>query len=143
MLGIYNSMWENLIIRATELHLFTRFCEILKNYCSYEVLPKHNIDNKNNFLFKVVCERKEAFASACAIARAFPLYSRKSSKGKMPSKTITVEFVIVGDNNTPISSEDANCMSIVAESIRLSARLVDAPCQEMHTSAFVKVMVIV
>lgn len=94
-----------------------------------------------NFVFflKVVCERSKAFASACAIARAFPTYSRKSSKAKLPSKTVTVEFVLIGDDNTPISSEDAECMSIVAESIRLSARLVDMPCQDMHTSAFVEV----
>ena len=78
-------------------------------------------------------------ASACAIARAFPLFSRKSSKAKLPSRTVVVEFVLVGDTKTPISSEDAECMSIVAESIRLSARLVDMPCQDMHTSAFVQV----
>jgi len=86
----------------------------------------------------VVCERSGAFASACAIARAFPTYSRKSSKTKMPSRTVTVEFVLVGSDKTPISSEDAECMNVVAESIRLSARLVDMPCQEMHTSAFVQ-----
>lgn len=91
------------------------------------------------FFFKVVCERRDAFASACAIARAFPTYSRKSSKAKMPPKTVTVEFVLVGNNDPPISSEDAECMTVVAESIRLSARLVDMPCQEMHTGAFVEV----
>ena len=86
-----------------------------------------------------MCERHNAFASACAIARAFPLYSRKSSRAKLRSRTVIVEFVLVGQNNTPISDEDAVCMSVVAESIRLSARLVDMPCQDMHTSAFVKV----
>ena len=59
----------------------------------------------------------------------------------MPSRTVTVEFVLVGSDKTPISSEDAECMNAVAESIRLSARLVDMPCQEMHTSAFVQVMI--
>ena len=57
----------------------------------------------------------------------------------MMSKTVTVEFVLVGSNNSPITSEDAECMSVVAESIHLSARLVDMPCQDMHTSAFVEV----
>ena len=57
----------------------------------------------------------------------------------MISKTVTVEFVLVGSNNSPITREDAECMSVVAESIRLSARLVDMPCQDMHTSAFVEV----
>lgn len=88
-----------------------------------------------------MCERHNAFASACAIARAFPLYSRKSSRAKLRSRTVIVEFVLVGENDTPISDEDAVCMSVVAESIRLSARLVDMPCQDMHTSAFVEVIV--
>ena len=57
----------------------------------------------------------------------------------MTSKTVTVEFVLVGKNDSPITSEDAECMSAVAESIRLSARLVDMPCQDMHTNAFVQV----
>ena len=55
------------------------------------------------------------------------------------SKTVTVEFVLVGKNDSPITSEDAECMSAAAESIRLSARLVDMPCQDMHTTAFVQV----
>ena len=54
-------------------------------------------------------------------------------------KTVTIEFVLVGKNDSPITSEDVECMSAVAESIRLSARLVDMPCQDMHTSAFVQV----
>ena len=57
----------------------------------------------------------------------------------MTPKTVTVEFVLVGKNDSPITTEDAECMSAVAESIRLSARLVDMPCQDMHTSAFVQV----
>ena len=57
----------------------------------------------------------------------------------MTPKTVTVEFVLVGKNDSPITTEDAECMSAVAESIRLSARLVDMPCQDMHTSAFVLV----
>ena len=88
----------------------------------------------------MVCERSEAFASACAIARAFPTYSRKSSWAKLPSKTVTVEFVFVRSNDLPLSNEDAECMNVVADSIRLSARLVDMPCQDMHTSAFVQVI---
>lgn len=90
---------------------------------------------------KVVCERSDAFASGCAIARAFPTFSRKSSKVKMTPKTVTVEFVLVGKDDSPITTEDAECMSAVAESIRLSARLVDMPCQDMHTSAFVQVII--
>ncbi|XP_020628724.1 probable aminopeptidase NPEPL1 [Orbicella faveolata] len=113
---------------------------------------RHNSPSHPHFLHKlvcshlpggdacivVVCERSDAFASACAIARAFPTFSRKSSKAKLMPKTVTIEFVLVGKNDSPITSEDVECMSAVAESIRLSARLVDMPCQDMHTSAFVQ-----
>ena len=57
----------------------------------------------------------------------------------MLSRKVTVEFVLVGNNDSPITSEDVDCMNAVADSIRLSARLVDTPCGEMHTSAFVQV----
>ena len=89
---------------------------------------------------QVVCERRDAFASACAIARAFPTFSRKCPRNKPTSRTVTVEFVVVGKGSTPLTDEDVACMSIVADSIRLSARLVDMPCQDMHTSAFVQVI---
>ncbi|CAH3044800.1 unnamed protein product [Porites lobata] len=131
-------------------------CPVWLNRVVIGALPvtasRHNSPAHPYFLYKlvcsnlpcgdacivVVCERSEAFASACAIARAFPTYSRKSSWAKLASKTVTVEFVFVGSNDLPLSREDAECMNVVADSIRLSARLVDMPCQEMHTSAFVQ-----
>lgn len=49
------------------------------------------------FLFaQMLCEHSDVFASACAIARAFPLFSRRSASCTMEKKHVTVEFVIVG-----------------------------------------------
>lgn len=44
----------------------------------------------------MLCELSDVFASACAIARAFPLFSRRSASCTMEKKRVTVEFVIVG-----------------------------------------------
>lgn len=87
---------------------------------------------------KVVCSRKEAFACACTIARCFPLYSTKTNV-KTPRK-VTVEFVLV--DGPALSAEDAQCMTTAAESVRLSARIVDAPCNVMHTDIFLEVELI-
>ncbi|XP_027058695.1 probable aminopeptidase NPEPL1 [Pocillopora damicornis] len=132
-------------------------CPVWLNQVVIGALPntasRHNSSASPHFLNKlvcshlpggdacivVVCERHDAFASACAISRAFPTYSRKTSKAaKLLSRTVTVEFILVGNNDSPISSEDAACMNVVADSIRLSARLVDMPCGDLHTTAFVQ-----
>lgn len=54
-------------------------------------------------MFQMVCERSEVFASACALARAFPLFTHRSSASRRAEKkTVTVEFFLVGQNNGPI-----------------------------------------
>ncbi|CAH1779273.1 unnamed protein product, partial [Owenia fusiformis] len=88
--------------------------------------------------FLIVCERANAFASACAVARAFPLYSRKSGVG-LTKRTVTVEFIFVGENSEdPLSDKDLQCMTDTAYAIRLAAKIVDIPCSEMHTDAFIQ-----
>lgn len=51
----------------------------------------------------MVCERSDAFASACALARAFPLFTQRSGASRRPEKkTVTVEFFLVGQDNGPV-----------------------------------------
>ncbi|MEQ2182348.1 putative aminopeptidase npepl1 [Goodea atripinnis] len=46
----------------------------------------------------VVCERSDVFASACAVARAFPLFTRRSASSRRTEKKhVTVEFVAVAN----------------------------------------------
>lgn len=53
--------------------------------------------------FQVVCEQQDVFASACALARAFPLFSRRSGTSRRPEKrTVAVEFFLVGQDNGPM-----------------------------------------
>ncbi|TUE53335.1 putative aminopeptidase NPEPL1 [Bagarius yarrelli] len=54
-----------------------------------------------SFLFdQMLCEQSDVFASACAIARAFPLFSRRTVSCTMETKRVTVEFVVFGQDTS-------------------------------------------
>ncbi|XP_062401194.1 probable aminopeptidase NPEPL1 [Sardina pilchardus] len=87
----------------------------------------------------VVCERADVFASACAVARAFPVFSRRSSSSRRSEKKlVTVEFITVGNNNGPLDASTLKCLSNAADGVRLAARIVDTPCSEMNTDHFLE-----
>ena len=84
------------------------------------------------------------------MARVFPTYSKKttsSSNGeeyssakstpKVKSHEVQVEFIIVDENNGGLSPEDAQTLDQSAFGIQTTARIVDTPCNEMHTDAFI------
>lgn len=105
----------------------------------------------------LVCERQDIFASGCAVVRAFPLYSRKScgqSNNNNNSNnstennitpntqsTVNIEFIVIEKNgeikNNDLTIEDINCLEEAARGIRLAARIVDTPCNEMNVSHFI------
>lgn len=113
------------------------------------------------FLYlQVICERSDVFASACAAARAFPQFSRKSSISSM--RTVTVEFLLANESDAQVSNpcwvtgnkekhdrfrtcvlqlsaQDLELLKDVADGVRRAARITDTPCAEMHTEAFLKV----
>ncbi|XP_050294719.1 probable aminopeptidase NPEPL1 [Anthonomus grandis grandis] len=92
----------------------------------------------------MVCEKPDVFASACAIARAFPLYTKKSqSEDSKP--TVSVEFVIVphGANshlqdNSQLTENELKCLEYAVDGVRLAAKIVDAPCNEMNVDNFLE-----
>ncbi|XP_018913998.1 probable aminopeptidase NPEPL1 isoform X2 [Bemisia tabaci] len=95
----------------------------------------------------IVCEKSDVFASACAVARAFPLYSRKTSKPSSVDSatqtvpaTVTVEFIIVGESENEgdlsLTSSDLQTLEAAAKGIRLTAKIVDIPCNEMNVDDF-------
>lgn len=54
-------------------------------------------------VLQMVCERPDAFASACALARAFPLFTQRSGASRRTEKkTVIVEFFLVGQDNGPV-----------------------------------------
>lgn len=132
----------------------TDMCPLYLNFAHVAALPtkcsRHNTPSRahaltklvknltvgTNQYFVILCERSEVFASACAIARAFPLYFHKSS-GVHPQVTVTVEFILIGQGgDEPLSESDLECLSVAAQGVRLAARVVDTPCSEMHVDTF-------
>lgn len=85
----------------------------------------------------IVCDRSDAFASGCAVARAFSLYSRKSTEANRSGNNneILVEF-LMSDGSDPLSQTELAAIENSAAAIQMAARIVDAPCNEMHTDAF-------
>ncbi|XP_011191822.1 probable aminopeptidase NPEPL1 isoform X1 [Zeugodacus cucurbitae] len=124
-------------------------------------LVRTHIMHANEENVVIVCDRADLFASACAVARAFPLYSRKTCGGQSKSENysqdevmdndesydsvrpiINVEFIIIEKDGqvceASLESTDILCIEEAARAIRLAARIVDMPCNEMNVSHFVK-----
>jgi len=98
----------------------------------------------------VVCTSQDMYASGCAVARAYSLYSRKTV-GEPPNAQprpvrevqVKVEFLVVDGEvgsarPASLSASDKQALETSCEAIQLTARLVDAPCNEMNTTAFVE-----
>ena len=73
-----------------------------------------------------------------AIAKAFPLYSRKTKGGKPKEDADrSIAVTLLDGSFQPIDDEDSvAAMSASAEGARLAARLVDTPPEELTTTAF-------
>lgn len=55
----------------------------------------------------MVCEHSDVFASSCAIARAFPLFTRRSSSSRRAEKkNVTVEFLIVEQESSILNDAE-------------------------------------
>lgn len=83
------------------------------------------------------------YASACAVARAFPLYSRKTSNTskEAESLTVSIEFVIVPNNSseeTELTAQEVTVLEDAAYGVRMAARIVDTPCSEMNVDHFLE-----
>ncbi|KAM8913480.1 putative aminopeptidase NPEPL1 [Spinachia spinachia] len=91
----------------------------------------------NNRCIVMVCERSDVFPSSCAIARAFPIFSRRStSSRRAEKKRVTVEIMIVGEESGSLGVAELECLSNAAHGVRMAARIVDTPCNEMNTDHF-------
>jgi len=89
----------------------------------------------------LVTTRDELFASACAIARVYPEYNMKTLSATPPPRTVTVEIILASGES--LAREELELLDNAAKSVRLSARIVDAPCSVMHTDAFLQEVVAV
>uniref|UniRef100_A0A4W3J0M9 Aminopeptidase like 1 n=1 Tax=Callorhinchus milii TaxID=7868 RepID=A0A4W3J0M9_CALMI len=141
----------------------TDSCPLYLSYATVAALPtrlsRHNTPSAAQFLTRLVrsclpggtnrcivmvCEYSEVFASACAIARAIPLFTRRSSASRRTEKrVVTVEFLLVGHSNGLLEEATLQCLESAADGIRLAARIVDTPCNEMNTDHFLEEIKIV
>uniref|UniRef100_UPI00358FDF35 probable aminopeptidase NPEPL1 n=1 Tax=Myxine glutinosa TaxID=7769 RepID=UPI00358FDF35 len=102
-------------------------------------LLRSNLPGSPDQCVTVVCEREDVFPLGCAVARAFPLFSRRTGGSRSSHNEpchVTVEFILVDQSNQPLEAEALECLTTMAESIRLAARIVDTPCNEMNTENF-------
>eukprot|EP00741_Cyanophora_paradoxa_P022922 tig00021525_g22142.t1 len=79
---------------------------------------------------------EQAFAAGCAVARALPLYSKKSKAPEKPGAKVHVSFVVEGGAEVP-AAEIARVQA-AADGIRAAAALVDTPTSEMHTDIMIE-----
>ncbi|KAF7659636.1 hypothetical protein LDENG_00295000 [Lucifuga dentata] len=134
----------------------TDSCPLYLNHAVVAALPphvsRHNSPSSAHFVSRVVrsclpggskrcivmvCKHSDVFASACAIARTFPIFSRRSASSRRAEKKhVTVEFVIVDRDGGRLDPAELECLSNAADGVRLAARIVDTPCNEMNTDHF-------
>ncbi|KAJ8926070.1 hypothetical protein NQ315_009925 [Exocentrus adspersus] len=144
----------------------TDSCSLYLNLATVAALPvkcsRHNTSSRAHAITRlvqvasagndenivIVCERNDVYASACAVARAFPLFSKKTSGvADAEAATVSVEFVIVGGNNGrenshveggELTPQEIQALDDAATGIRLAAKIVDAPCSEMNVDHFLQ-----
>lgn len=132
----------------------TDTCSLWLNNATVAALPvkcsRHNTPSRAHSLARlvksclvggdefvvIVCERADVFASTSAVARVLPLFTAKST-ASTNKRSVTVEFLLV-DGGEALNAEDIACLDALAHSIRLTAKIVDIPCADMHTDAFLE-----
>ncbi|KAJ3160666.1 putative aminopeptidase npepl1 [Geranomyces michiganensis] len=77
--------------------------------------------------------QEQVMAAAAAVARAFPLYNKKSAAQKLKPRTVNVEVSAPGG----VTEEQYRKIGNIADSIRLAARLTDMPCSELNTTTYI------
>ncbi|XP_052059690.1 probable aminopeptidase NPEPL1 [Mytilus californianus] len=133
----------------------SEICALWLNNATLAQLPvkcsRHNTPSRAHALTKmvksclrggdefvvIVCEKKDVVATGCAVARALPLYQGKSAS--ISPQNVTVQFLLANeDSQTPLSQSELDCLTAQAHGIRLSAKIVDIPCNIMHTNTFLE-----
>jgi len=93
-----------------------------------------------NQLILVACEKQNSVALACAIARAFPLYTAKSGESSSNVRNVSISFLytdqLKSDKNAFPSQDETLAFNTLAKSVRLTAEIIDKPCAVMNTDDF-------
>lgn len=76
-----------------------------------------------------------AAGAACAVARAFPMYSMKNPHQPAVHGSVRVGFAT---RTAPLPNAPYGSCAMAASAVRLAARLVDTPPEQLTTTAFVE-----
>nr|CAD2160580.1 unnamed protein product [Meloidogyne enterolobii] len=98
-----------------------------------EVKAIKSIKAIKNLSILLYCDFSNIMASCAAIARAFPLFSLKTTKSGYES--IEIELVLPNEEEKPTDS-DIKFLQYLCTDIRECCRLVDTPADILHTEAF-------
>ena len=127
---------------------------VIMNIICYHGLRSHSItkivktlSSSTSETVVIVCRQQDVYASGCAVARAYSLFTRKTS-GDPPARqgrdvSVRVEFLIVDDNDdsparpSALTDNDIAALNTSSDAIMMTARIVDTPCNEMNTDHFV------
>ena len=101
-----------------------------------ELVSKAELGEGTHVVIACAEEAGHVLPLARAVGRAWPLYSRRTEKGKPSRKQARVRFVAVGSDGTARALSRAD-QAIVTYG-RWAARLVDTPTAEMTTADFVR-----
>ncbi|GJQ15014.1 hypothetical protein GpartN1_g6805.t1 [Galdieria partita] len=84
-------------------------------------------------IHSIVFSPEDCFPIGLAVARAFPMYSRKTTNSRCPS-LVTVMFGYATRNIVELAKTDY--IAAAADGVRIAAYLVDVPCNELNTDNF-------
>ncbi|KAI6244135.1 CYTOSOL-AP domain-containing protein [Aphelenchoides fujianensis] len=85
-----------------------------------------------NLSLVLYAQFEHVLASVSAVARAFPLYSRKTKKAGFES----VHLEVVVSDGKKLAAKDVQFLQSLVDSIRKCQEQVDKPCNELHSEAF-------
>ncbi|KAJ6639018.1 putative aminopeptidase NPEPL1 [Pseudolycoriella hygida] len=134
----------------------TDYCPLFLDVATIAALPiknsRHNTPSRAHALtalvkthsmtvtesIVIVCNKSDLYASACAAVRAFPLFSLKTVASDI-SSTVNIEFILIENDSVSdyqLTDNDVECLENAEHAIRLTAKIVDAPCSHMNVSDF-------
>ncbi|KAI4468808.1 leucine aminopeptidase-related [Holotrichia oblita] len=142
----------------------TDSCSLYLNLATLAALPvkcsRHNTPSRSHAITRliqncsvgvdesivIICDKSDVYASGCAVARAFPLYSKKTSSGFSENVNVSVEFIVMPSNEydgevNEVTTEELRALEDAAYGIRLAAKIVDTPCNEMDVDLFLQEVV--
>ncbi|KAK0404736.1 hypothetical protein QR680_017602 [Steinernema hermaphroditum] len=87
-----------------------------------------------NLSVVVYSDYANVVASVAAVARAFPIYSRKTGNCAAKLDNIDIEVIVADDK--PLENADVKFLQSLCDSIRECGRQIDAPCNEFNSEVF-------